>query len=479
MFRVTCYMKKSELFFAALLVPADFLMIICAAAIAYWLRFTPGIIEIKPVLFEFSFVSYIKVVSLIAPFFLLIFALDGLYSLKTTRTFWREFLQITFSISVGMTIIILAIFLQREWFSSRFIILSAWGLSIVFISLSRYTVNLAQKILLIYKGIGMHRLALIGKSGYCDTICKEFRANPGFGYRIISQEPSIDIDSLRQIRKEKGIDEIMVCDPEISAKDLREASDFCHRNRIAFKFVPAILQSISTNFEVKTLFDEPVIAIKNTPLDGWGKIAKRVFDIIGSFFGIVATSPLMLATAIAIRLDSRGPIIFKNERVGHDGNFNVYKFRYMKIDQCTGAQNPEHEKALELENELIQKQSVRNGPLYKIKNDPRKTRVGRIIEALSIDELPQLFNVLKGDMGLVGPRPHQPREVEKYETWQKRTLSIKPGVTGLAQISGRSDLSFSDEARLDIYYIENWSLWMDIEILFKTFFVLLKKRKNL
>jgi len=472
-------MKKSELFFAALLVPADFLMIVLAAAVAYWLRFTPGIIEIKPVLFQFSFVSYIRAASFFAPVFLLIFALQGLYSLKTTRTFWREFLQIFFSISVGMTLVILAIFLQREWFSSRFIILSAWALSIIFISLSRYAVNLTQKILLIYKGIGMHRLALIGKSGYSDTVRQEYKENPGHGYKIVAQEHMINLDSLRKIFKERGIDEILVCDPDIPMKDLRTASDFCNRNRIEFKFVPAILQSVGTNFEIKTLFDEPVIAIKNTPLDGWGKIAKRIFDIIGSLFGIVVTSPLLLLTAIAIKLDSRGPIIFKNERVGHNGNFNVYKFRYMKIDFCTGAQNPEREKALELEKELIKKQSVRKGPLYKIKNDPRKTRVGRLIEALSIDELPQLFNVLKGDMGLVGPRPHQPREVEKYEMWQKRTLSIKPGVTGLAQISGRSDLSFTDEARLDIYYIENWSMWMDVEILFKTFFVLLKKRKNL
>lgn len=186
----------------------------------------------------------------------------------------------------------------------------------------------------------------------------------------------------------------------------------------------------------------------------------------------------MLATAIAIKFESRGPIIFKNERVGHEGGFNVYKFRYMKFEHCVGAQNPNRKDALEFEKELIESQSVRKGPVYKIKNDPRKTRIGRIIEPLSIDELPQLFNVLLGDMSLVGPRPHQPREVEKYETWQRRTLSIKPGVTGLAQISGRSDLNFADEARLDIYYIENWSLWMDIEILFKTFFVLLKGRKN-
>jgi len=471
-------MKKSELFFAALLVPLDFLMILGAAAIAYWLRFTPGIIEIKPVLFEFSFVSYIKVVSSIAPFFLLIFALQGLYALKTTRAFWREFFQIAFSVSVGMTLIIIAVFLQREWFSSRFIILSTWLFSIILMSLSRYVVNLVQKILLIYKGIGIHRLVLIGKSGYCDTVCREYRKNPGYGYKIVAQEIAINIDVLRGIRKEKGIDEILACDPDISMRDLREASDFCHRNRIEFKFVPAILQSVSTNFEMKTLFDEPVIAIKNTPLDGWGKITKRIFDIAGSVFGLILTSPILLLSAIAIKLDSRGPIVFKNERVGHNGNFNVYKFRYMKIEHCTGAQNPEQQKALELEKELIARQSVRKGPLYKIKDDPRKTRVGKFIEALSIDELPQLWNILRGDMSLVGPRPHQPREVEKYETWQKRTLSIKPGLTGLAQISGRSDLNFSDEARLDIFYIENWSLWMDIEILFKTFFVLLKKRKN-
>lgn len=472
-------MKKSELFFAALLVPADFLMIVLAAVVAYWLRFTPGIIEIKPVLFELPFFSFLKIILLIAPFFLLIFALEGLYSLKTTRTFWREFLKIAFSVSVGATLIIIAIFLQREWFSSRFVILSAWFLAIIFVSLCRYIVNLFQKILLVYKGIGVHRLALVGKNGFMEIAAREFSTNPSFGYKIVAKEPEIDLESLRSIQKIRGIDEVLVCDPSVTMNALRSLSDFCHRNQIELKFVPAILQSVSTNFDVKTLFDEPVIAIKNTPLDGWGKIAKRTFDIFSSCFGIIITSPILLLTAIAVRLDSRGPIIFKNKRVGHNGDFNVYKFRYMKIEHCTSPQNPDREKAMKLEKELIENQSVRKGPLYKIKNDPRKTRVGKIIEALSIDELPQLFNVFKGDMSLVGPRPHQPREVEKYETWQKRALSIKPGITGLAQISGRSDLSFPDEARLDIFYIENWSLWMDIEILFKTFFVLLKKRKNL
>ena len=472
-------MKKSELFFAILLVPVDFAMIIAAAILAYWFRFTPSIIEIKPVLFDFPFNTYLKVVLLMAPFFLLIFALEGLYSLKSTRSFWREFFKIIFSVTVGTTLVILMIFLRREWFSSRFVILTGWMLAIIFIAVARYIINFIQRLLLIYKGLGVHKLVLIGRGNFCDTICRETRTHPELGYKVILEENKIDIDNLRLVHKNRQIDEILVCDPNISMPDLRQISDFCHRNRIEFKFVPAILQSISTNFEIKVLFDEPIIVIKNTPLEGWGKIAKRIFDIIGSALGIIITSPITILTAIAIKLDSKGPIIFKNERVGHEGNFNAWKFRYMKMEYCTGSQNPDFKKALNLEEELIEKQSVRRGPLYKIKNDPRKTRVGRFIEALSIDELPQLWNVLKGDMSLVGPRPHQPREVEKYETWQKRTLSIKPGVTGLAQITGRSDLSFTDEARLDIYYIENWSLWLDIEILFKTFFVLLKKRKNL
>jgi len=472
-------MKKSELFFGMLLVPVDFLMILASAVLAFWLRFTPGILELKPVLFDFPFNDYLRMVLFIAPFFLLIFAFEGLYSLRATRTFWKEFFKILFAVTVGITVIILVIFLQREWFSSRFVILTAWGMAIVLITLARFTINFVQKLLLIYKGIGVHRIVLIGGGSFCQTVSQKFKNHPELGYRIIAREEIIDMDSLSLIQKGRGLDEILVCDPNITMNQLRQVSDFCHRNRVEFKFVPAILQSVSTNFEVKVLFDEPIIEIKNTPLDGWGKIIKRAFDIIGSAFGIIITSPIMLFTAIAIKIDSRGPIIFRNERVGHEGNFNALKFRYMKIEHCTGSQNPDQRKALELEKELIEKQSVRKGPLYKIKSDPRKTRVGRIIEALSIDELPQLFNVLMGNMSLVGPRPHQPREVEKYETWQKRTLSIKPGVTGLAQISGRSDLSFSDEARLDIFYIESWSLWLDIEIIFKTFFVLLKKRKNL
>jgi exopolysaccharide biosynthesis polyprenyl glycosylphosphotransferase len=254
--------------------------------------------------------------------------------------------------------------------------------------------------------------------------------------------------------------------------------DYCAIHNITFKYIPTTLQT--SKIIVGVLDGEPIIEVKNTPLDGWGRIIKRIFDIAFAIFGIILSSPIMLLAALAIKLTSEGNVIYKNERIGADGEkFFVYKFRYMRWEHCMTKENNKLEEAVKLEKELIAKQSVRKGPLYKIKDDPRKTKVGAFIEKYSIDELPQFFNVLFGSMSMVGPRPHQKREVEKYMEYHRRLLTIKPGVTGMAQISGRSDLDFEDEYRLDLYYIENWSLFLDVQIIIKTFFTLFHRRKNL
>ncbi|MDP1833686.1 MAG: sugar transferase [Candidatus Moranbacteria bacterium] len=471
-------MKRSELFFSAIQVPVDFSMIILAGFSAFMVRDVPQIVALQPKLYKFPLNNYLEILFMVAPIFILIYALEGLYDIRVTRKFWKEIIKVFTATSIGLVIIIVAIFLKREWFSSRFIILAAWMLAVFYVTLARYVLHLFQRWLLKNKGIGVHRVLLIGRNGKMDTMAKLIKQNKDLGYRIVDQIDTAHLKVIKAVKQERGIDEIILCEPSVTDDEQEKLIDYCALNNITYKYIPTTLQT--SKYEVGVLNGEPLIEVKHTPLDGWGRILKRIFDIVAAVLGIVLTSPIMLITALAIRLDSRGPLIYKNERVGNDGKkFFVYKFRYFKNEFCISRDNPNLNDALEYEKKLIETQSVRKGPLYKIKADPRKTRVGAFIEKYSIDELPQFFNVLFGSMSLVGPRPHQEREVEKYMDYHRRLLTIKPGVTGMAQVSGRSDLDFEHEYKLDLYYIENWSLWLDIQICLKTVGVLFRKRRNL
>ena len=188
--------------------------------------------------------------------------------------------------------------------------------------------------------------------------------------------------------------------------------------------------------------------------------SKRAIDIVGSIVGLVLLSPILLIVAIAIKLESKGPIIFSQKRIGLKGKeFKMYKLRSMVED------------AEKLKKDLM-KSNEMSGPMFKMKDDPRVTRVGKFIRKTSIDELPQLVNVLKGDMSLVGPRPSLPKEVKKFKPWMKKRLEVKPGLTCFWQVSGRNNIDFEDWMKLDIKYVEERSFWVDIKLIFKTFFVL-------
>jgi len=470
-------MKKSELFFNAIQVPVDFAMIVLAGISAFAMRNVPQIIQLKPKLYELPFDSYFKILMLVVPVFILIYAIEGLYDMRATRKFWRESFKIFAATSLGIVVIIVAIFLKREWFSSRFIILSAWGLSVAYVIVGRFILQRIQRFILVRKGMGMHRILLIGNNSKINQIKKIIQSNPAMGFKIIGQVEGGSVRNVKEIREQKGVDEIILCDPTITDSEQEKLIDYCSINNITFKYIPTTLQT--SRIEVGVLEGELIIEVKHTPLDGWGKILKRVFDIVGSSILIILSLPLMAIIAVLIKLESQGAVIFKNERIGNDGKkFIVYKFRYFKWEYCITEENKNVKEALKYEDRLIEEKSIRKGPLYKIKNDPRKTKVGKFIERYSLDELPQFFNVMKGNMSLVGPRPHQEREVEKYKEYHRRLLIIKPGITGMAQVSGRSDLDFEDEYRMDVYYIENWSLWLDILICFKTIGVILGHRKN-
>ena len=475
--------KRSELFFSAVQVPVDAIMIILASMSAFAIRNLPEILLLKPKLYHFPFKTYLMVIFMLTPLVLLIYAIEGLYNLQVTRKFWHEALKVFSATSIALVAIIVSIFLRREFFSSRFIILAGWSLAVVFVSVGRYLLRKVQKQLLISRGMGVHQVLLIGSNGKMDKIKKIIEKDPSLGYRIVDHIDSGSIKLIRQIKKQMGLDEIIVCDSTLTDSEQEKLIDYCAINNVSYKFIPTTLQT--ARFEAGIFSGEPIIEVRNTPLEGWGKILKRAFDIVASVLLIILFSPLMALVALLIKIESffekkkAGPIVYKNERIGGDGKkFEVLKFRYMKWEMCTDPNTAEGRKAIEYEKKLIEQKSLKRGPLYKIKNDPRKTRVGAFIERYSIDELPQFFNVLRGEMSLVGPRPHQQREVEKYSEYHRRLLTIKPGVTGMAQVSGRSDLQFEDEYKLDVYYIENWSLWQDIQICLKTIIVLFKRRRN-
>lgn len=474
-------MKKSELFFSAVQVPLDAVAIFLAAITAFWLRdlsFIKELLELKTLANVVPFNEFIKIVLMAIPFFLIIFATQGLYDIRSTRKFWKESFRVFSATTIVLMIVVVAFFLKREWFSSRFIILLAWFLVSIYVIFVRFLLQYIQKWILIKKGIGVHRTLLIGRNGKIDSIKKAIKKNLKLGYKFVGTSDTARVSVIKSIKESKGIDEIILADSTIPEDDIEKLIDYCAINNITYRFIPTTLQT--AHFEMGVFAGEPIIEIKHTPLDGWGKIMKRIFDIVGSIFFIIITSPILLVVAIMIKLeDGSGPIIYRNKRIGsHGKEIKIFKFRYMQWKYCIDKSNPNFEEALAFEKKLIEERSVRQGPLYKIKDDPRKTKVGAFIERFSIDEFPQFFNVFLGDMSLVGPRPHQKREVEKYGEYHRRLLTIKPGVTGMAQVSGRSDLDFEDEYRLDLYYIENWNLLLDIQIIFKTIGVLLKRRKN-
>ena len=471
-------MKRSELLFSAIQIPVDFAMIVLAAISAFAIRNFPQIITLKPKLYEFSFHDYMQIVFFIAPLFILVYATQGLYQIKVTRKYWKETFNVFIASSLVLVIIIVAIFLQRTWFSSRFIILAGWLLIVLYVSIARLILHEVQKILLVKRGLGAHRVLLIGENDQIEEIKKTIKKSPSMGYKVVDKIESFSLRIIKEIMEIKGIDEIILCDPTITDAEQEKIIDYCAINNIAYKHVPTSLQTSKIEMG---MFDGsiPIIEVKHTPLDGWGRILKRVFDVFGSVVLLIIFSPLMILVALVTMFTDDGPIIYKNERIGdNDRKFFVYKFRYMRWKYCITKENPDFEGALAYEKKLIKEKSHREGPIYKIENDPRKTAFGSFIEKYSIDELPQFFNVIKGEMSLVGPRPHQEREVEKYKEYHRRLLTIKPGVTGLAQISGRSDLDFEDEYKLDVYYIENWSLLLDAKILLRTPLAVLRPRKN-
>ncbi len=263
-------------------------------------------------------------------------------------------------------------------------------------------------------------------------------------------------------------------------KNLEEIIELARVYGISFVYPKIIPEAENFTHRERLFWDMPVVEITAVSISAWERILKRAIDILWSLSGLILLFPILTIIALWIKIeDPSGPIIFRNRRIWKDGKvFHLYKFRYMywkySVKDAYGV-TEKNDDALKFEEELKQKSDIRKWPLYKIENDPRKMRFWKIIEKLSLDELPQLWNVLKWDMSLIGPRPHQPREVEQYNELDHQVLTIKPGITGMAQVYGRDKNSWEEEVIRDRYYIEHYSITLDLAILLRTFFVVISR----
>jgi exopolysaccharide biosynthesis polyprenyl glycosylphosphotransferase len=271
-------------------------------------------------------------------------------------------------------------------------------------------------------------------------------------------------DDVSQVLAERDIDELIVTEAGFSERELLELVEHAHRRGVKVRIAPTTTELLLQRAEYVPGQGAPLFELRPPALAGADWAVKRVFDIVGASIAVVVGLPLWLTIAAAIKLSSRGPVFFRDRRIGlGEQEFGMMKFRTMYSDAS------QRQAALEAANEA-------SGPLFKIKDDPRVTAVGGLLRRFSLDEMPQVLNVLWGEMSLVGPRPLPIRDYEQLEPWHRKRYAVLPGMTGLWQVSGRIDLSFDDLVRLDFYYLENWSIWLDISILAKTLPAVLARR---
>ncbi len=408
---------------------------------------------------------------------IVIFAARGLYKLRLTGTWFRQAWTIISSATVGLAFLITYYFLFTPPSNSRLLVPFVWATTIIVLCLGRLVVSAAMGLL--YRlGFGETRLLVVGSGRLGKMTMQHIAANPNLGYSIVgflhdmNEEPGDfgrfrmlgTLDDIGLVIRSMQIDEVIIALPSHLHQYAIRSVKMCERLGASFKLVPDLYEMNLSRIDMEAIEGIPLINIKQISLNTVQRLITRVVDTSVAAFVMIVGLPLWICIALAIRLNSAGPIIYGQTRIGLNGQpFKFYKFRsmYQDADKVLAA--------LVARNEA-------QGPLFKMKDDPRRTPVGRFLRRTSLDEFPQLINVLKGEMSLVGPRPPLPQEVAQYEEWQKGRLAIKPGLTGLWQVRGRSDLSFDEGVLMDLYYIENWSLRLYFQVLLSTIPAVLLRR---
>ncbi|MCM1266751.1 MAG: undecaprenyl-phosphate glucose phosphotransferase [Bacteroidales bacterium] len=458
--------KDNQKYFNRLHVVLDAVIVAASYMLAWYLKFASPFSDIDPNVGALSMQTYFGMLYFIVPGYLILYYAFNLYTPKRATVHRYEILNIFQANAVGMVLMMAGWYLVAQIHFSRTMMAMFFVINIVLTTLGR---SLIRVILQYFreKGYNLKYILLVGYSRAAEEYINRINANPQWGYVVRGiLDDSVPagttykgvkvvgtIPNLAYILPENKLDEIAIT---LSLKDydnLEHIVDYCEKSGVHTKFIPDYNSLFPSRPYTEDLMGLPVINIRYVPLTNtlnWW--LKRLVDIVVSLVGLVVASPVMLLAAIAVGFTSRGPVIFKQERIGlHNKPFRMYKFRTMKVQMPAAEQQG-----------------------WTTKDDPRVTKVGKFLRKTSIDELPQLFNILKGDMSVVGPRPERPQFVEQFKEEIPRYMvkhQVRPGLTGWAQINGyRGDTSIKRRIEYDIFYIENWTMSFDVKIMFLTIF---------
>jgi Undecaprenyl-phosphate glucose phosphotransferase len=444
----------------------DTVMTGCAFLLAYWLRrLVPWPEEAQAMR---PWTDYTGIVVIHVLCILVVFVSSHLYRLARMPSRIDEFYRIVASTTVATLIgVALASLLFKnstlDMDYSRGMVLYAWVFTTAFITIGR-VVHAQIRAGLRQKGWGRDRVLIVGTSDVGQMIFHKIESNPGMGYEVAGLVetngqkgalPGLPIlgqaGDLALLIDEHQVDEVIIALPEATHQEILTLISECERGKVTIKVFPDVFQYMAGQVSIGDLGGLPLLTVRDIALRGWRLVVKRLMDVVGSACLLILLSPLMMLTALLIKLDSRGPAFYAQERMGLDGRpFRIFKFRSMRTD------------------------AEAEGPGWTVEDDPRTTRLGRFMRRINVDEFPQLINVLIGEMSLVGPRPERPVWVNQYRRSIPRYMDRhweRGGMTGWAQVNGlRGDTSITERIKYDLWYIENWSLLLDVKIIIRTVF---------
>jgi exopolysaccharide biosynthesis polyprenyl glycosylphosphotransferase len=459
-------------------VVSDLALIVLGFALAYYVRYIRGLggevgrTDFRPL------GAFAPVIVLLSAILLAIFALRGLYRLPRWTGFLDEAALVIGGALTGFGALVVLVFYSQHFYFSRLIFLYALVFVVALLIAKRVAIRGTQAWLRA-RGRWVDRVLVVGAGPAAQRIMGALIGQPRLGYEVVGfvEDAPLPPDwvvvtqtrvvrpdhlgacrDLNEVIRRYAVDEVIIALQQTEHEHILWTVEQCRARRIAFTLVPDLFELSLDRVEINALNGLPLISVQDAGIRGWNYVLKRAFDIAFAVSALTLGAIPFALIALLIKLDTPGPVILKQTRVGRGGrHFTCYKFRSMFRD------------ADKMQAQLAQSAEYSGDRvMFKLRDDPRRTRVGRWLRRMSLDELPQFINILKGDMSVVGPRPAVPPEVAMYEPWHLQRLEVPPGLTGLWQVNGRSDLTFDEMVRLDLFYAEHWSLGLDLRIILRT-----------